>query len=214
MFIHMDYKKHYNLIVERARARNSVEFGEKHHIIPRCLGGSDDTENIVELTPEEHYVCHQLLVKIHPNNDSLIFAAAMMIPNRPNNKMYGWLKRKRSNSLSKISTGSKNSQFGTIWITDGKTNRKIKKDSSIPLGWMRGRNIPTMQKKQRSCVHCKQIFVSPRKRKFCSRKCFEEENIATISRKVSESKRGKPRTLEDREKISRGMKNYHNNKLF
>lgn len=36
--------------------------------------------------------------------------------------------------------GSKNSQFGTMWITNGTENRKIKKDlDSIPEGWYKGR---------------------------------------------------------------------------
>lgn len=36
-------------------------------------------------------------------------------------------------------TGEKNSQFGTMWITNGKENRKIKKDETIPEGWSKGR---------------------------------------------------------------------------
>jgi hypothetical protein len=39
------------------------------------------------------------------------------------------------------STGSKNSQFGSMWITDGQENKKVKKDSSIPEGWYKGRKI-------------------------------------------------------------------------
>ena len=35
--------------------------------------------------------------------------------------------------------GSNNSQFGTIWITNGLENRKIKKEDIIPEGWNRGR---------------------------------------------------------------------------
>ena len=35
--------------------------------------------------------------------------------------------------------GSKNSQFGTMWITNGKENKKIKKDSIIPVDWYKGR---------------------------------------------------------------------------
>lgn len=35
--------------------------------------------------------------------------------------------------------GTKNSQFGTMWITDGLSNKKIKKIDSIPDGWNRGR---------------------------------------------------------------------------
>ena len=40
---------------------------------------------------------------------------------------------------SKHQAGSKNSQFGTIWITDGKQNSKIPKCEEIPAGWYRGR---------------------------------------------------------------------------
>jgi len=35
--------------------------------------------------------------------------------------------------------GEKNSQFGTIWITNGKENKKIKKNENIPNSWRRGR---------------------------------------------------------------------------
>jgi hypothetical protein len=35
--------------------------------------------------------------------------------------------------------GNKNSQFGTMWITDGKENKKVKKDSIIPVNWYKGR---------------------------------------------------------------------------
>jgi hypothetical protein len=34
--------------------------------------------------------------------------------------------------------GEKNSQFGTIWITNEFENKKIKKDSEIPIGWRCG----------------------------------------------------------------------------
>jgi hypothetical protein len=37
--------------------------------------------------------------------------------------------------------GSGNSQFGTMWITDGSSNLKIKKNDSIPEGFRKGRVI-------------------------------------------------------------------------
>lgn len=40
---------------------------------------------------------------------------------------------------SKHQKGPNNSQFGTIWITNGKESKKIKKDEEIPIGWIRGR---------------------------------------------------------------------------
>lgn len=40
--------------------------------------------------------------------------------------------------------GSKNSQYGTMWITDGSNNKKLKKDDLIPEGWRKGRIIKGM----------------------------------------------------------------------
>ncbi|QIQ61771.1 putative homing endonuclease [Salmonella phage rabagast] len=67
------------------------------------MGGKNDKDNLVELTPEEHYLVHQLLVKIYPNNFKLAFAAnAMCINNefsgRSCNKLFGWLRRRLSES--------------------------------------------------------------------------------------------------------------------
>ena len=92
----MNYQK----IYENLTAKDMIaDYTEKHHIIPRCMGGSDDIENIVCLTPEAHYVAHQLLVKIYPDNHKLIKAAHMMTVGRNTNKSYGWLKRKHSETM-------------------------------------------------------------------------------------------------------------------
>lgn len=99
----MNYLNHYNKLIERAKNRNIHEgYYESHHIIPRCMGGNDDSNNIVKLTPEEHYVAHQLLYKIYKLN-SLIYACMMMsngLSNR-NNKCYGWIRKKHALSISK-----------------------------------------------------------------------------------------------------------------
>lgn len=93
----MNYYLHYNNLIERARNRLLEGYAEKHHIVPRCLGGDDSVSNNVLLTPEEHYVAHQLLVKMHPGHYGLIKAAHMMSvhnsSNRISNKKFGWLRR-------------------------------------------------------------------------------------------------------------------------
>lgn len=62
----MDYQKHYSLLIE-SRKQNPTEsdYHEKHHILPRSLGGDDSKENLVKLTAREHFVAHLLLAKIH-----------------------------------------------------------------------------------------------------------------------------------------------------
>jgi NUMOD3 motif len=60
----MNYQKIYNNLISRANSRIVEDYVEKHHIIPRCLGGTDSKENIVNLYPEEHYLAHLLLCKL------------------------------------------------------------------------------------------------------------------------------------------------------
>jgi len=131
----MDYQRHYNKLIQKAHSRILEGYCERHHIIPRCMGGSDDIDNLVNLTPEEHFVAHQLLVKMYPSNPGLVYAAHTMTagPRRINNKLYGWLKDKhprgmlgKSHSLetrrqmSKSRTGIKNGMFGKQHTTETK----------------------------------------------------------------------------------------------
>ena len=61
----MNYSNHYNLLIERAKLRTLTSYKEAHHIFPKCLGGTDDTNNLVNLTYREHYIAHLLLAKIY-----------------------------------------------------------------------------------------------------------------------------------------------------
>ena len=96
----MDYQKIYNCIIERGKNRELDCYAEEHHIIPRCIGGTDDPDNLVNLTPEEHYVAHQLLAKLNPGCHNLERGAATMTIDsngeRVNNKLYGWIRRRLS----------------------------------------------------------------------------------------------------------------------
>lgn len=140
----MDYQKHYDLLIERSKTRKKPKvYTEKHHIVPRCLGGQDNKENLSILTPEEHYIAHQLLVKIYPDHTGLLWAAIQLTghPNgkRNNNKIYGWLKRRYS-KVAKQRTGKKNGSYNRLWFYDPATgkNGKFKKEE-VPTGWIKGR---------------------------------------------------------------------------
>lgn len=94
----MNYEKIYTQIIENAKKRTLSEYGEWHHILPKCLGGKNKKENLILLTAREHYICHQLLIKIYPNNSKLLYAANMMVvhntSNRSYNKRYEWIRKK------------------------------------------------------------------------------------------------------------------------
>lgn len=155
----MDYKRHYDLLIERARTRQLTGYVERHHIIPRCMGGDNNKKNLVELTPEEHYVAHQLLVKIYPDNDKLVYAAHKMTVSsknqQRNNKRYGWLKRKYSN-ICKKRVGKKNPSYGKGWYYNPNTLEEGKfLLSEVPSNWVKGRNTSKC-KKCKKCKNCDQ----------------------------------------------------------
>lgn len=50
--------------------------------------------------------------------------------------------KKKTMSERKVGQGEKNSQFGTMWITDGNKNTKIKKGDPIPENWRAGMKVP------------------------------------------------------------------------
>jgi len=47
---------------------------ERHHIIPKCMGGRDNKANVIALLPEEHYYAHKLLALENPENNKLQYA--------------------------------------------------------------------------------------------------------------------------------------------
>lgn len=203
----MNYIVHYNNLIEKARTRVLTEYSEKHHVIPVCLGGSNDSDNIVSLTPEEHYIAHQLLTKIHPDHGGLVWAAIMMTHNSPthsrsNNKMYGWLRRKYQ-KVAKTRTGSSNGSFGRPWYHDPDTLKSGKfVIGSEPSGWQRGRipprPVPPKRKKRvvkgpPACIICNIRLESP------------HSNYCDTHRKEAWSKASKGRSLseEHKQKISK-----------
>lgn len=74
MFLQNKYTKWYFSIIAKAKAKakalqrnkkNSNEYYESHHIIPKCMGGIEQ----VLLTGKEHFICHLLLCKMLVGTD-------------------------------------------------------------------------------------------------------------------------------------------------
>lgn len=118
MYLNNKYSKWYNLIIENAKSRHLTEGFERHHIVPKSLGGSNLLQNIARLTPREHFVCHMLLTKMTQGQDrAKMINAALRLANDHkgrciNSRIYDLIKRERANYLSKTTRGSNNSFFG------------------------------------------------------------------------------------------------------
>lgn len=78
----MNYLKIYKDICNRGQSERMLSYSEIHHIIPKCLGGNNDKNNLTTLSAKEHYIAHLLLTKIHPNSSNIQHAFGMMEASR------------------------------------------------------------------------------------------------------------------------------------
>lgn len=67
-----------NILETRGRFACGEEYHERHHIIPKCLGGTNDEDNLIDLFAREHFIAHRLLALENPENDKMIYAWNMM----------------------------------------------------------------------------------------------------------------------------------------
>lgn len=99
----MNYKLHYDRLIERGKRTLIHGYRELHHIVPKCIGGTNKRDNLVYLTAEEHFVAHRLLSKMYPNEPKLILAIAAMQRSSGNqvrnNKIFGKLREKIAEAL-------------------------------------------------------------------------------------------------------------------
>ena len=66
MYLQNKYTRWYYQIISQAQLRYTAKdvYTEKHHIIPKSIGGTNPKDNLVRLTAREHFVCHWLLTKM------------------------------------------------------------------------------------------------------------------------------------------------------
>lgn len=86
IFIQNKYTMWYFDIIKKAKTRTLEKYHqsdhryiyfERHHIIPKIFGGSNDKNNIINLYPKEHYICHRLLTKMTNGENQKKMSRAM-----------------------------------------------------------------------------------------------------------------------------------------
>jgi len=231
----MDHQKIYNKLINLAKLKNRKRFPktnieyvyyEKHHIIPRGIGGTDDKENLVLLTAREHFICHKLLTYIYPNNIRIINAFFLMafdkrINRKVSSRDYAYARELRAltpmskeqrENIGKAGLGRKCSEETKQKIRESAKGRIISEEQKEQIRKTltgRKQSSETIEKrsiKLKKVVHWWNIGKSPANKGI---PCSEE-----TKRKISESSKGqkRPKDKEYRNKISEGLKRYHQNK--
>jgi len=119
LFINNKYTKWYYELIDNSRCQSIDGYKERHHIIPRSLGGSDKRDNIVALTARQHFIAHLLLSKMccDPAHKKSMSYALWNMVNRDSGKrttsyQYDRLRKNHAEFLSESLKGEGNAMYG------------------------------------------------------------------------------------------------------
>lgn len=148
----MNYMNVYQKLIHKAQSRQKPDcYTETHHIMPKSLGGTNDPNNLVELTAREHFIAHLLLAKIY--GGPMIYAA-WALQNTKTNRNYAWLKEKLSERMkgNKNFAGKSHTPEFRKNLAEANKNRVWSDESKQKLGKTmslinKGENNPNYNKK-------------------------------------------------------------------
>jgi len=109
----MNYSSIYNKLIQHRKKSEllETEVSEVHHIVPVSHGGTNEKENLVRLTPREHYIAHRLLYKIH-NDKSMLYAIWIMSHTREGLKISSRTYQRLKEDFSQANSGKNNPMYG------------------------------------------------------------------------------------------------------
>ena len=186
MFIENKYTKIYKSLIESRIISPTVSsYYEKHHIIPKSMGGSNKKDNIVKLTAREHFIAHMLLVRITYGDDKTKMRYALMR-----------LLKNPSNNLEKI-----NSRYYEIARKENLKalkNKKVSNETRMKMSAsQKGRYVSEETKKK--------ISEAAKKRTGENNPFFGKNHSDETKSRISKSKLGRKQTTESNEKRSKSL---------
>src|SRR5574343_287080 len=152
---HPDFiqNKYFYLYLKILSKPDTTGYTEKHHILPKSMGGSDSKTNLIQITSRKHFLAHYLLTKCvkqkTPSWYSMVKAFNMMNSSSRtqqryiNSRLYESNRKHMTETMSVLQTGENSSQFGSKWIHHPYTKHvmKIKNTEPIPFGYKIGRSV-------------------------------------------------------------------------
>lgn len=175
----MDYQRVYDQIIDRAKSRKLEGYREKHHIIPKCLGGTNKKQNLVELTAREHFVCHQLLIFIYPRSKKIAYA------------LWGMCNQTTSlNNIRRYRVSSRAYQTGResfIQAITGRTCTWGDKISEAKRGISQGKRSKESVAKQKQTVANNPHTHTERSKQLISDKLIKYEKTKKHKKAISET---------------------------
>lgn len=197
----MDYTKHYNLLINKAKNREEKEgvYYEKHHIKLRSEGGTNEESNIVKLTAREHFVAHWLLYREIPSSYVRAEAFRMMCDVDPSTNKRRYTPGSRIVAEAREASARLKSELykKKCWVKkDGEQRYIFKQELEIyeELGWQRGKNY-SPSKETREKLRQSRLNEKPRGEE------FRKKMSKVVSERYKKNPESWKKSKETKEKI-------------
>lgn len=177
----MNYQKIHDQIILRSKLRPIPDcYCEKHHIVPRSMGGTDDSLNISVLKAREHFIIHWLLKKIYGNKEMIYAFHAMTKPvgngrKRYTSKSFKYARESMSKYMSENRSGENHPLYGIKGTSNPNYGSKRSIDSRAKMSKkaIERTGIKNPNSRKIICVDTGEVFNSIS----CAKKAFPKGNI-------------------------------------
>ena len=213
------------------RPLQSGTYYEKHHVLPKCMGGGNEKENLVMLTAREHFLSHWLLTRINPKNKGLAWAFWCMCNVRhknqvrhiPTSRVYSEAKEllrslpineETRRKMSEASKGRIPNEAARIkmssWVRREETKQRIR-DANIGKTHSDETRKKMSDSQKNQSEEIKQKIRDGNKTRVISettRQKLKNRGVSEATKlKISEAMKGMVRSEDTRNKISEAKKN-------
>lgn len=141
----MDYFTVYEDLIKHRKGNIPDGYVEIHHIIPKCLGGGDESENLVKLSARDHFIAHLLLAKMFPFTGLVHAAFKMACINQANgtvkihSKLYEYLRTVHAKRVSTDKVAARKKSLATKGKKQSpehvKARTEARKNNAEITGW-------------------------------------------------------------------------------
>ncbi len=177
----MDYEALYERFIEDRRGReDTLTIFDVHHIHPRCLGGSNETSNLIKLSPGDHLFAHLLLARIFGGKLVVSFLRMSGMKKYRGSKgrrQYSFLQQLRRDQLRKFWSDDVNKErqrevLNRLWSGPLRSEEQTARRRKQMLGNQHGKN-PTPETSRKLSAASGKHWEKPGSRQEQSRRSTE-----------------------------------------
>ena len=209
MYLQNKYTKCYYNIIDRAKSRDLSKetYTEKHHIIPKSLGGLNNKDNLVKLTAKEHRLAHILLPRmtIDPLHTKSMWYALWMMLRTKNVNQQRKISKGSAFEIAKIKVAENSSQLHKGKTVSKETREKLSKSCQGRPSPNKGKAMSEEQKQKMSATIKKNgRVISPETVAKILKSRKDYQHSEETKQKISNSNKGRIviHTEETKKKLS------------